>query len=490
MHKNYGRAGVTELSNYRSGFLLGTAGAAKKQMSQAFDLILFFGIVVITLLIATQAHAAASATSGVASACNMTVSGATGADPICNIMLNINSLFKGWGGALLATIALACLGIMGMFGKLSWTQAGVLVIGMALLFGASNIIVILGAGQTATQSGSDPISNVFSTLTNQVTSTTGKAVGIIAIAIIGIGALMGKVSWMQALILAIGIALIFGALSLVNTFKYATASGETCATTTTTTTTASVSGDPCLAFYNIVYAMTGEMGVSIATLGITMLGFMAMLGKVSWVRALLLASGIALIFAAGNVVALLSGPLSPCTINTTSDPFAKVICGFMEELQGPMGKTIATLAIIVVGILAMLGKISWELGFVVTVGIALIFGANAIVELFEKSLVGVTCGTNAPSAPSTGNAIADVLCYIILILYGPAGKALACVAVIMMGFGALMGKVSYSQAFIVAAGIAVTFGAPAIVKIVLPSANTTGCVINPSNNTSTTNGKC
>jgi type IV secretory pathway VirB2 component (pilin) len=70
-----------------------------------------------------------------------------------------------------------------------------------------------------------------------------------------------------------------------------------------------------------------------------------------------------------------------------------------------------------------------------------------------------------------------VFCYLILILSGPVGKSLATIAVIMMGFGALFGKVSCGQAIIMVVGISVTFAAPQIVTYLLPAADTSGCVI-------------
>lgn len=421
--------------------------------------------------------------------------GGTGQNPFCVVLAAVNQLLEGSGKAI-ATVAIIAVGAAALFGKITWGQSLVVVTGLALVFGADNILTSLGSKDSAIgvnivnasvsasfggitisagNNGQDPISLVLFTVIQSMIGPGGRAIAIFAIAVLGVGAFFGKISWPQALGLAGGVALVFGAANLVQNVSNAF-TGLASIDTLYGSITSFLNDDVIAApFMNVVEDLTGPTGIAIAIIGVMAVGFAAMFGKVSWVRALLLACGIGLIFGAADVVYILSSPFNNCAI-VNADPFTQVICGFLGEIQGPMGKSIAMLAIIIVGILTMLGKVSWELGFIVTIGIALIFGADAIVNIFETGLNGITCGTSAPAFPSGGsNAIADTLCYIVMILYGPAGKALATVSVIMMGFGALMGKVSYSQAFVVAAGIAVTFGAPQIVTILLPSANTSGC---------------
>ena len=60
-------------------------------------------------------------------------------------------------------------------------------------------------------------------LVNSITGTTGRAIATIGIIIIGIGALLGKISWGVAIIVVLGIALVFGAASLIDAM---TAEGE------------------------------------------------------------------------------------------------------------------------------------------------------------------------------------------------------------------------------------------------------------------------
>lgn len=72
------------------------------------------------------------------------------------------------------------------------------------------------------------------------------------------------------------------------------------------------------------------------------------------------------------------------------------------------------------------------------------------------------------------NSINDTLCVVVNWFLGPIGKAIATLAVIIIGVGALMGKVSWGMAIIVGLGIAVIFGADTIASQLGASGN--GCV--------------
>jgi type IV secretory pathway VirB2 component (pilin) len=75
-----------------------------------------------------------------------------------------------------------------------------------------------------------------------------------------------------------------------------------------------------------------------------------------------------------------------------------------------------------------------------------------------------------PHAALASNAIEDALCNVVDLMTGRTGKAIATVAVIVVGIGALMGKISWGMAFIVAIGIALVFGAGTIVDAVSDNA--------------------
>ncbi len=82
---------------------------------------------------------------------------------------------------------------------------------------------------------------------------------------------------------------------------------------------------------------------------------------------------------------------------------------------------------------------------------------SAMVVMFVPEIVF------AQGAGAGGAAISKVLCNAVKLINGQTGKALATLAVIVIGIGALMGKVSWGMAIIVGIGIAVIFGAGAIV---------------------------
>ncbi len=61
-----------------------------------------------------------------------------------------------------------------------------------------------------------PMGNVMCTVVGWFTGNTGKGLATIAITIIGIGALLGKVSWGMAIIVGVGVAVVFGAAGIVD----------------------------------------------------------------------------------------------------------------------------------------------------------------------------------------------------------------------------------------------------------------------------------
>lgn len=69
-------------------------------------------------------------------------------------------------------------------------------------------LVLAGVGETT-------VANVLCRVVNWFTGSVGKGIATLAIIIIGVGALMGKVSWGMAIIVGLGVAVIFGAASIV-----------------------------------------------------------------------------------------------------------------------------------------------------------------------------------------------------------------------------------------------------------------------------------
>jgi type IV secretory pathway VirB2 component (pilin) len=72
----------------------------------------------------------------------------------------------------------------------------------------------------------------------------------------------------------------------------------------------------------------------------------------------------------------------------TASPMGYVLCGVVDMVYGNLGRGIATLAVMALGVGAMLGKVSWGLALTVSTGMALIFGAAGLVTEFSL-LAGV-----------------------------------------------------------------------------------------------------
>lgn len=71
------------------------------------------------------------------------------------------------------------------------------------------------------------LDTMFCTVAGWFTGTTGKGLATIAITIVGIGALLGKVSWGMAMIVGVGVAVIFGAASIVEALNVGADTGGT-----------------------------------------------------------------------------------------------------------------------------------------------------------------------------------------------------------------------------------------------------------------------
>ena len=57
----------------------------------------------------------------------------------------------------------------------------------------------------------------------------------------------------------------------------------------------------------------------------------------------------------------------------------------LAALTGGLSRTIAIIAVIVCGVMALFGKLSWDWAIKIVVGIVLIFGSAAIVDYFIAS---------------------------------------------------------------------------------------------------------
>ncbi len=77
------------------------------------------------------------------------------------------------------------------------------------------------------------------------------------------------------------------------------------------------------------------------------------------------------------------------TAATASDTvIGNMMCSVVGWFLGNTGKGLATIAIIVIGIGALMGKVSWGMAIIVGLGISLIFGASALVSSFGGDIEG------------------------------------------------------------------------------------------------------
>lgn len=91
--------------------------------------------------------------------------------------------------------------------------------------------------------------------------------------------------------------------------------------------------------------------------------------------------------------------------------------------------------------------------------------AWCLLALYAAALVPADALAYYPGSGtgSGGGTIGDLLCRVAGWFTGRVGQGIATLAIIVIGIGALMGKVSWGMAIIVGIGVAVIFGAPIIV---------------------------
>jgi len=90
-------------------------------------------------------------------------------------------------------------------------------------------------------------------------------------------------------------------------------------------------------------------------------------------RFVLVAAGVSLIVIEPSIVAAADGG------GVTAGSLQTMVTNILTALTGTFGKGIATIAIMVMGIMAMFGKLAWDVAIKVIVGIAVTFGAATIV---------------------------------------------------------------------------------------------------------------
>lgn len=86
----------------------------------------------------------------------------------------------------------------------------------------------------------------------------------------------------------------------------------------------------------------------------------------------------------------LSPDIQSAAAASADDPITEVLCKVTTALTGKLGKSIATIGIVALGVGLFLGKLSWGLAVATAVGVALIFGAGTFIEWINPS-ANVNC---------------------------------------------------------------------------------------------------
>lgn len=79
------------------------------------------------------------------------------------------------------------------------------------------------------------------------------------------------------------------------------------------------------------------------------------------------------------VIGYLALMAEPALAAAGQSPMGNVICAIVGIIYGNLGRGLAVLAVIIVGVGGTLGKISWGMAITVAVGIATVFGAVPLV---------------------------------------------------------------------------------------------------------------
>lgn len=107
----------------------------------------------------------------------------------------------------------------------------------------------------------------------------------------------------------------------------------------------------------------------------------------------------AIVLVAGLLVlpdmALASSTTSGGTGSTDFGGVGGKLCEVVRAITGNLGKAIATIAVVFLGIGAFFGKVTWGLAVAVGIGIFAIFGAASVVARFSGG--DGTCTTTSTS---------------------------------------------------------------------------------------------
>ncbi|MBN8531247.1 MAG: TrbC/VirB2 family protein [Alphaproteobacteria bacterium] len=143
------------------------------------------------------------------------------------------------------------------------------------------------------------------------------------------------------------------------------------------------------------------------------------------------------------------------------DPIGDVICTVVSWFTGPVGKAVASLAIIVLGIMALFGKLSPGVAITTIVGITIMFNGADVVNALN---LGIAADCSGNTVLVMGCEIQQVLCAVSGWFSSDLGKGIGTISVLMLGFGAAFGKLSPAQTILVIIGIVMMFGSAQVLQ--------------------------
>jgi type IV secretory pathway VirB2 component (pilin) len=322
------------------------------------------------------------------------------------------------------------------------------------------LALLLPATSYAQAAQPNAVAEVLCLVGGWINGPLGRLIGILGIICLGVAAMFGKIQISAVLTTIAGIALIFGAQSIVASMGLS--SITQCAAQSAKDAQMIIDSDLYRMFACIISWFMGPIGKSLATLAIIVLGIFALYGKISYHQGLVVGAGIAAMFGGATIITGLgydAGGVAyvGCSADNT---FNVVYCSLVNWFNGPLGKGMATVGIIILGLGALYGKVSWGLAIIAGIGMALIFGGTTIVD----ALGGIGSAACNGSGISTNVTISVMFCNVVNWFNGPIGKGVATLAVIIVGLGALFGKVSWTMAIVVSMGVALIFGGTTIVS--------------------------
>ena len=147
---------------------------------------------------------------------------------------------------------------------------------------------------------------------------------------------------------------------------------------------------------------------------------------------------------------------------------AEILCKVASWIYGPIGKMLAALAIVAIGLTCMFGRMQVSSVLVTMAGIAVMLGAPQVVAALG---INSTCPANMSLDDALNSPMLHILGCVVGWFQGPVGKSVATLSIISLGMFANFGRISYHQAMVAAIGIACIFGSFTLV------ANLTGLTV-------------